>query len=59
MHSLSGWFLFAGGTHPGQDKWEKGWAILLDYVVVHRTKKHAKVQRLFASLLEDLKNIKE
>jgi hypothetical protein len=33
--------------------------ILLDDVVVHRTKKHAKVQRLFASLLENLQKIKE
>jgi hypothetical protein len=33
--------------------------ILLDDVVVHRTKKLGKVQRLFNALLEDLKKIKE
>jgi hypothetical protein len=43
---------FEGGEIPVVE-------ILLDDVVVQRTKKHAKVQRLFASLLEDLKKIKE
>lgn len=33
--------------------------ILLDDEVIHRTKKHAKVQRLFAALVEDLKKVKE
>jgi hypothetical protein len=33
--------------------------ILQDDVVIHRTKKLGKVQRLFAALLEDLKKIKE
>ena len=33
--------------------------ILVDDEVIHRTKKHAKVQRLFAALVEDLKKVKE
>ena len=33
--------------------------ILLDDEVIHRTRKHGKVQRLFAALLDDLKKIKE
>jgi len=33
--------------------------ILQDGEVIHRTRKLGKVQRLFASLLEDLKKIKE
>lgn len=43
---------FEGGELPVVE-------ILLDDEVVHRTKKLAKVQRLFASLLDDLKKIKE
>jgi hypothetical protein len=33
--------------------------ILLDDAVIHRTKKLAKGQRLFAAFVEDLKKVKE